>query len=77
MVLEDMKAARVAAGLTAAELGKRLGVSGSYIARVEKGERRYPTGLLAQWLDALKVFGDSRKELARTVVPAVVLREVL
>lgn len=52
---ERIKAARKAAGMTQEALGKKLGVSGSYIAQYETNKRRPKPATLLKIADALDV----------------------
>jgi transcriptional regulator with XRE-family HTH domain len=50
---EAIRAARQAAGLTQAELGRRLRSSASYVANVEAGRENLTVGQLANFASAM------------------------
>lgn len=49
-IMEMIKAERKKAGLSYEELGKRLGVSASYLYRLEKGQRKNPSSTVLKSL---------------------------
>jgi transcriptional regulator with XRE-family HTH domain len=51
----ELKGARLALGLTQAEVAERLGVSGSYISTVEAGKRNLTLGQLANIANAMRL----------------------
>jgi transcriptional regulator with XRE-family HTH domain len=51
----ELKGARLALGLTQAEVAERLGVSGSYISAVEAGKRNLTLGQLANIANAMRL----------------------
>lgn len=50
---EAIRAARLAGGMTQAQLGSQLGSSGSYVANVEAGRENLTVGQLANFAAAL------------------------
>lgn len=52
---ERLRAARREIGITQKQLGERLGVSGSYVARIEAGRDNLTVGQLANIAEALGV----------------------
>jgi transcriptional regulator with XRE-family HTH domain len=66
---EEIKAKRLQLGLTQAKLGEALGVSGSDVARWERGERTPETpGMLAVALDYLLLEKSLGVELKKRLV---------
>jgi XRE family transcriptional regulator, regulator of sulfur utilization len=59
-----IRSLRYARGLGRYELGKRAGVHGSYIGRIERGERRGQPGILLKIAEAL---GVTVADITRTV----------
>lgn len=50
---EDLRAARIAAGLSQAQLARRLGRSQQYVSLIESGRRRLPIEAMTMILRAL------------------------
>lgn len=59
---------RVKAGLTQVDLARRLGVTPSYISRIESGDR----GVSLHGLDAIALVVTKSKEARRTFVVAAI-----
>jgi len=60
----EIKAARTKVGISQVELGKRLGVTGGYIASVEAGRHNLTIGQLMNIASALRATLDVRLTVA-------------
>jgi transcriptional regulator with XRE-family HTH domain len=64
----ELRRARTAAGRSLADVAMTVGVTASFLARVERGERRINVTLLAAVLDVLD--GAVRSQSGPTLVPS-------
>jgi len=65
VLIEEMRRVRQNVGMTQAALASKLGVAQSFVAKVEKGERRLDVAEFIRWLDAADAFEDAATVLAR------------
>lgn len=64
-LIGELRRVRQQAGLTQAVLAGKLGVAQSFVAKVEKAERRLDVVEFIRWLDAANAFEEAHNVLAR------------
>lgn len=64
-LIEELRRVRQRAGLTQTVLAGKLGVAQSFVAKVERAERRLDVVEFVRWLDATNAFEDCATVLER------------
>ncbi|HUU32889.1 MAG TPA: helix-turn-helix transcriptional regulator [Vicinamibacterales bacterium] len=65
-----LRLARLARGMTMADVAGELAVWEGTVARVEKGEQPIQPRLITAWMDALGLDGEERRRVVLASIPA-------
>lgn len=64
-LVAELRRGRLEAGLTQAGLAEKLGVAQSFVAKVEKAERRLDVVEFIRWMEAVRAFDQCFSVLQR------------